>query len=352
MNRRKFIATSALSVPVLSFPSILKSETGTVEARIQTIKPPKLKPGDTIGLIAPGSFIDEDELNESIQNVESLGFKTYYTDRILGKYGYLGGDDKNRADDLNHMFANPDVDGIICARGGYGCNRILPMINYDLIRRNPKVLVGYSDITALLYALYSRAGLVSFHGPVGISTFNDYSVDYLNRILKTDDKNYELISSVEDQEKGDEEYKIYTITEGKAEGELIGGNLSIAASLLGTPFDADYKNKIVFLEDIGEEPYRIDRMLTELMLAGKLQEAAGIVLGVFVDCEVDEEDASFEDSLTLREVFEDRLSDLGIPVIYGLSFGHISSKFTLPFGVNAAMNTKKKTVTLLESSVV
>ncbi len=351
MNRRKFITNTALSVPLLSFPAVLRSQTVSGKNELKIIKPRKLSEGDTIGLIAPGSPISKEDLEESIESVESLGFKPYYTDTILDKYGYLGGKDKDRAEDINHMFANPDVDGIVCARGGYGCNRILPMLDYEMIRNNPKVLVGYSDITALLYALYAQAGLVSFHGPVGISTFNEFSVDYMKRLLTTSDKNYDLVSADEDQEKDDEAYKIYTVSEGAAEGELIGGNLTIAASLLGTPYDVDYKNKIVFLEDIGEEPYRIDRMLTELLLAGKLQDAAGVALGVFVDCAVDEEDPEYENSLSLKQVFEDRLGSLGIPVIHGLSFGHITNKFTLPFGTKAKLDTNKEAITLLESSV-
>jgi muramoyltetrapeptide carboxypeptidase len=270
----------------------------------------------------------------------------------MERYGYLAGTDKNRVDDINHMFENEKVAGIMCARGGWGCNRILPKLDYDLISNNPKVLVGYSDVTSLLYGLYSQTGLVTFHGPVGISTFNEYSVKYLEKMIMDDSTGLKLISAEENINNDNDAYEIYSIANGKAEGELIGGNLSLVASLLGTPYDVDYNNKILYLEDIGEEPYKIDRMLTELILAGKLEEVKGIILGVFVDCEVKKDKPSFDESLTLKEVFIDRLAELGVPVIYGLSLGHISSKFTLPFGTRAELDTEKQTITMLESSVL
>lgn len=352
MQRRNFLKTGAVISAWPAISPLAAARSVLPDSEVRKIKPPRLKEGDTLGLIAPGSFIDEGDLEESIDNLEDLGFKTYYTDRILERYGYLAGTDKLRAEDINHMFENEGVAGIVCARGGWGCNRILPMIDYDLIKKNPKVLVGYSDITSLHYGIYSQTGLVTFHGPVGISTFNNYSIEYLEKMLMGDSTGLELLSAEENQEKENKAYNIYTIAKGKAEGELIGGNLSISASLLGTPYDVDYKNKILYLEDIGEEPYRIDRMLTELLLAGKLDEVNGIVLGVFIDCEVKKHKPSFSESLTLKEVFIDRLAGLGVPVIHGLSFGHISNKFTLPFGNKAELDTEKQTITMLESSVI
>ncbi len=352
MIRRNFLKTGAIisSYPFMS--QISAAAAHSKDTPWQLIKAPRLKQGDTIGLIAPGSYIDESELEDSVSNLEDMGFKTYFTDNILERYGYLAGTDKNRTEDINHMFANDEVAGIVCARGGWGCNRILPDIDYDLIRANPKVLLGYSDVTSLLYGIYSQTGLVTFHGPVGISTFNDFSVNYLEKMIMNDSAGLKLLSAEENLEKDKDEYNIYTISNGKASGELIGGNLSIAASLLGTPYDVDYKGKILYLEDIGEEPYRIDRMLTELILAGKLNEVSGIILGVFIDCEVKKEKPSFDESLTLKEVLIDRLATLDVPVIYGLSFGHISSKFTLPFGTRAELDTDEQTITMLESSVL
>ncbi len=351
MERRKFVKNTALALPLLSLSCSTTMSALKGKQDSQILKPPKLVEGDVVGLVAPGSFIKEKGLQKSVESIEKLGLKTYYTDRILNRHGYLGGSDNDRAADINHMFENENVQGIICARGGYGCNRILPSLDYELIKNNPKVLVGYSDITALNYALYAQAKLVSFHGPVGISTFNNYSVEYLKKVIMDDSKPTELRNSSENLKKAKPEYGVYTISPGIAEGELIGGNLSIAASLIGTSYDVDYTGKIIYLEDIGEEPYRIDRMLTELLLAGHLQKAAGIALGVFVDCEVDEDKPSFKDSFTLKEVLKDRLGNLGIPVIYGLSFGHIANKYTLPFGVKAKLDTRRESITLLEASV-
>jgi muramoyltetrapeptide carboxypeptidase len=313
------------------------------------IKPPRLKPGDTLGLIAPGSYISEDELKDSIENLEKLGYKVAYSERILSKTGYLAGDDKSRADELNSMFADKKVKGIICARGGYGCSRILPLLDFELIKNNPKIIIGYSDITALLNSIYSKTGLVTFHGPVGISTFNEFSVTYFNEVLVNPEKDLVLISAKGDDQK--DTNGLTTIISGKAVGELVGGNLSVLNSLIGTKYDFNSEDKIIFLEEIGEEPYRIDRMLTQLIQSGKFDKAAGIAMGVFHNCEPKEKDPSFSTSFSLMEVLFDRLSNLNIPVIYGLSFGHIKNKFTLPVGINAELDTINQTITLLENSV-
>ncbi len=348
MRRRNFIkSVSAVTLAGLGGIKSFAREDDNFIAR--KILPPKLNKGDTIGLIAPGSFITEDELNESITNLKDLGFNVKYSENILARFGYLAGTDKQRADDVNGMFADSDVKGIVCARGGYGCSRILPFLNYSIIKQNPKVLIGYSDITALLYGIYSQTGVVCFHGPVGISTFNEFSVDNLKNVLMQPERNFEMKSAVD--EGNDELYKIIPIRSGVAEGELVGGNLSIVVSLIGTPYDVDTKGKILFLEDVGEEPYRIDRMLTQLIQAGKFDDIAGIALGVFKNCRVKEKDPSFSKSFTLPEVLYDRLYNLGVPVIYGLSFGHIENKFTLPVGINARLDVGNQTLTLLEKAV-
>lgn len=350
MKRKDFLKTTGL-VSLSSFFNPGEFLTKNRQIQKTKIKPPVLKPGDTVGLISPGSSITESELENCISNLAKLELKTFFLDEILAKHGYLGGTDQQRANEINYMFADGNIKGIVAARGGYGCNRILPMLEYELIKNNPKALVGYSDITALLFALYSQSSLVSFHGPVGISTFNDYSIEYFRNSLMKNSTGIDLLSAKEDEQRDDEAYKIYVINEGLAEGELAGGNLSIAASLLGTPYDVDYRGKLLFFEDVGEEPYRIDRMITELLLAGKLQQAAGIALGVFIDCEIDDKKPAFKDSFTLKEVMFDRLGNLGVPVIYGLSFGHITNKFTIPFGINARLDTTNQKLTLLESCV-
>ena len=345
MQRRDFIKSISTAAALTAAPQIYSST--ELKAKI---KPPRLKQGDTLGLIAPGSYISEDELKDSIENLEKLGYKVIYNERILSKSGYLAGDDKSRAEELNSMFANTKVDGIFCARGGYGCARILPMLDYEVIKNNPKVLIGYSDITALLNAIYVEAGLITFHGPVGISTFNEFSMTYFNEVLVHPEKDLILISAQGEDQK--ENTGITTIVSGKAVGELVGGNLSVINSLIGTKFDFNGEGKIIFLEEIGEEPYRIDRMFTQLIQCGKFEKAAGIVMGVFEDCEPKEKDPSFSTSFSLMEVLFDKLSNLNIPVIYGLSFGHIKNKFTLPIGIKAELDTINQTITLLENAVI
>ncbi|MCB0730523.1 MAG: LD-carboxypeptidase [Ignavibacteriae bacterium] len=309
------------------------------------IKPKRLKKGDTIGLVSSASAIKDNHLAEATENLTKLGFKVKYNETIKEKYGYLAGSDSARAEDLNLMFADDEVDAIFEIRGGYGCARMLPKIDYDLIKKNPKIVLGYSDITSLLYAIYKKTNLVCFHGPVGTSTYNEYSLKHFNNILENPKENYEM------KNLPDEEDQIIVFNEGIGEGELVGGNLSIVVSMIGTEYDIDTKGKIIFLEDIGEEPYRIDRMLTQMKQAGKFKDCVGVALGVFRNCDVNEDDPEFENSLTLVQVFKDILGELNVPVIYGLSFGHIENKFTLPFGIKSRLNTYTKSLTLLENAV-
>jgi muramoyltetrapeptide carboxypeptidase len=346
MKRKNFIKNLSLASAVSFLPSE-KILPYSYKKQLSKIKPQKLKQGNTIGLVTPGSYISEKELGDCINNLQSLGLKTVYNESILNKTGYFSGNDDQRAGELMEMFSGKDVDGIMCARGGYGCSRILPLLDYDVIENNPKILIGYSDITALLYGIYSKTGLVCFHGPVGISTFNEFSTNYLKNVLISPQYNLQLISSPEENKP-----EPITITNGKAEGELVGGNLSVAVSLIGTEYDIDTENKIIFLEETTEEPYRVDRMLTQMLMSGKFDEASGIALGVFDNCEQKKENPSFENSFSLIEVLFDRLSGLGIPVVYGLSFGHIKNKFTLPFGIKAELNSDEKILTLLEEAVI
>ncbi|MEE9430132.1 MAG: LD-carboxypeptidase [Melioribacteraceae bacterium] len=345
MNRKEFLksATVLSALPLASCGSIISQSD---QQGIEKIKPKILQKGDLVGLISPGSYISKSMLAEAKANLESLGLKVISSKNILKKAGYLAGTDKERADDVNEMFANKKVKAIVTVRGGYGCARILSMLDYNLIRENPKIIMGYSDITSLLYAIYSKTRLVCFHGPVATSTFNDYSNTHVKHILFEGTRNYEMVNP------NKKENQIIVIKEGIAEGELVGGNLSIVVSMVGTEYDIDVKDKILFLEDVGEEPYRIDRMLTQLLQGTNLKQATGIALGVFKNCEIDKSKPEFNNSFTLLEVFKDRLGGLNIPIIYGLSFGHIADKFTLPIGVRARLDTNEKSITLLESSVI
>ncbi len=317
----------------------------------QTIVPRRLKKGATIGLITPAGVISPEKLIKTKNLLDRLGYKSYHTENVLSKWGYLAGRDKEKLDDLHLMFKNDEVDAIMCVRGGYGTMRLLPDIDYDLIRKNPKILIGYSDITALIQAIHKKTGLVGFHGVVGTSAFTEYTIQNFFDIL-TEPKESKIISSFPPRPNSVDAYLPYVLNKGKAEGKLIGGNLALLASLMGTPYEPDFENKIVFIEDIDEAPYRIDRMLTQLLLSGKLQKAAGIVLGVFNACDLDRENLSSENSLSLKEVIKDRLSNLSIPIIYGFSFGHIQNQAIFPIGINAEIDTDSFTIRLLEPTVL
>ena len=349
MKRRNFIKTISTAAVATAVTKPAFTPGKNFESK-KLIKPSRLKNGDTIALVTPGSYITQQEKEESINNLRGIGFNVIYSDRLMQKNGYFSATDRERAADLNEMFERTDVQGIMCARGGYGCARILPFLDYALIEDYPKPFIGFSDATALQYALLKNSNLITFHGPVSISTFSSFSIKNFKNVLLNPTFELELNNS--NTGNNYNPYGITVIADGKAEGELVGGNLSIVVSLIGTEYDLDFSGKIVFLEEFIEEPYRIDRMLTQMIQAGKFENAAGIALGVFKLCEPNKSNPAFSGSFSLMEVLKDRLGNLGIPVIYGLSFGHIADKFTLPFGGKAELNSETKQLKLLESAVL
>lgn len=353
MDRRKFILTSS----ILAGASVVKgqmSPTNSFSPQLHSklIKPKKLSKGDMIGLIAPGSAISRKSFEKSLNNIDSLGFKAQYSDNLRVRKGYLAGTDRQRIDDIHNMFKNPEIAGIMCVRGGYGCARLLSALDYGLIKSNPKVLVGFSDITALLYAIHKQTGLICFHGPVGISTFTPFTTSQFERVLMKGKSKIEIKQPSEWKELEGTVYKQMNITPGIVNGALVGGSLSLMVSLIGTPYDIDYTNKIVFIEEIKEDVYRIDRMLTQLLLSGKLDNVRGIALGVFNGCDNKPEDEDYGLSTSLAEVITDRLGKLNIPVLYGLPVGHIKDNATIPFGIEAELNIANGSLTLLESAVI
>ena len=302
--------------------------------------------GATVGLISPGGVIsDASDVEEVEETLRRLGLQTFRGRHVLDRLGYLAGADEDRAADVHRMFQDPDVDAVLALRGGWGCNRILPLLDYSLIREHPKILMGYSDITSLLIALYARSGLVTFHGPVGISTWNAFTVEHARRILYDGS----LATMANPRPFGIHGLimrdPVQTIRSGRARGRLVGGNLSVLVSMIGSPYLPEWNGHILFLEDIGEDVYRIDRMLTQLSLAGILPKLAGIVFGKCTDCDAD------EPSLTLTQVLEGHFRPLGIPCFYGSMIGHITDKFTVPVGVEAEMDAAKGTIRLLEPAV-
>jgi muramoyltetrapeptide carboxypeptidase len=349
MKRRNFLkSVSAASASALIAPATAFSGNSARETAAEpVIKPPRLRKGDTVGLVAPAGSISETLLRRSIENLEALGFRVKYTDRLFARHGYFAGTDTSRARDLEAMFGDPAVKGIFCVRGGYGSVRLIPYLNFEIIKKNPKPFVGFSDITALSYILFVKTGLVTFHGVNSATSFNQYTTENFNKVLL--DPSAKTVLRAADEERTESEYRITIIRSGKASGQLVGGNLSIMVSMLGTQYDIDTAGKIIFIEEVREEPYRIDRMLTQMRKAGKFSRAAGIVLGIFRDCHPATDE---EDGFTLFEVLYDRLYDLGIPVLYGMSFGHVVNKLTFPVGIRAELNTVYRKLTLLEPAVV
>ncbi len=306
------------------------------------LKPSALKPGDTIAISSPAGAVWDDAQVEKFSGViQSLGFKVKLGQTLKEKHGYFAGSDELRAKEINNFFFDKDVQGIFCMKGGWGCARILDKLNYDLIKKNPKIIMGFSDITSLLIAINSKTGLVTFHGPVGNSGWNDFSVDYIKRVLM---KKEAITYSY--PEKDDD--KPYTITPGKAKGILIGGNLTVLAGIIGSEYLPYWKNKILFLEESKEEPYSIDRMLTQLKLAGVLDNISGFVFGKCVKCDAEEPQKAF----LFKEVLEQHIKPLGIPAFYGAMIGHIENKYTIPIGIEAEIDAEKCVMKLLEGAVV
>jgi muramoyltetrapeptide carboxypeptidase len=346
MNRRDLLKAAA-TLPLVSLP--LQSQSAPTPARApELIKPPRLAPGDTIAVIAPASGLKPDSFDRALQKLESLGFKTKVGRNARGNRGLFSGTEAERLADLHWAFGDPEVRGIWCVRGGDGAPRILPDLDYALIRKNPKVFIGYSDITALHLAISQNTGLVTFHGPVGSSSFSDYARDHVLNVLTRPTAPYVNALSADHRAKDSALFKTEVVTPGRARGRLTGGNLSLVTALAGTPWALrGPAGKILFLEDIDEQPYRVDRMLTQLRQSVDLRALAGIALGVFEGCVAKED----KPQPTLIEVVRERLGDLGIPVIYGLSFGHVRDQFTLPMGIAAELDTAAATVTFLETAV-
>lgn len=338
MNRRDFIQNIAV-VPALGFPA----------DDHKILKPKRLKVGDTIGLICPAAPAFSKETVQIVaESMQALGFNVKYGKNIWKRYGYLAGTDEERASDINEMFGDSSVQGILCVHGGWGCARLLTLLDYQMIKKNPKVIVGYSDITALLLGIHAQTGLVTFHGPVGGSTWNDFSVKYFKSVLM----NAEKVKYENPKSKGDNltqvEDRIATINSGNTIGRLIGGNLTVLSHIMGSKYVPDFKKSIVFLEDVEEQPYSMDRMLNHLKLCGVFEEMNGFVFGKCTKCEPSS--GSFG-SLTLEDLWEDHIKPTNKPAFVGAMIGHINNKFTMPIGIEVEINANLGTIQFLESGV-
>ena len=348
-NRRNFLTTFGLVTIATQLPLIAQEK----PSLNSILKPPRLKAGDTVGLVAPAGYIDRKDIADIKEVLAKLGLKVKLGAHVYNRYGYLAGSDADRAADVNAMFADASVQAILPMRGGWGCNRILPFLDYSLIRSNPKILIGLSDITSLLIAIKAKSGLVTFHGPTGQSSWNPFTVDYVKRILFNGEV-FTLQNLKSNNNPTTSQFRVETITPGKVRGKLVGGNLSVLTAMIGSAYLPSWKDTILFLEDIGEEVYRIDRMLTQLKLSGILEQISGFVFGQCTDCDrITKENSQKdgEESLTLAQVLRDHIQPLGIPAWNGSMIGHIKDKFTLPVGVEVEIDATQGTIQLLESAV-
>ncbi|HEX8408550.1 MAG TPA: LD-carboxypeptidase [Thermoanaerobaculia bacterium] len=333
---------------VLSLTAAAATMTGAPARSVarRVVKPKRLAAGDTVGLVLPASATFEaEDLVIAREQLELLGFKVVLGAHAYDRHGYFAGRDKDRADDLNRMFADDRIAGIVCYTGGWGSPRVLPYLDYDLIARKPKVLIGYSDITALLNAIHQRTGLVTFHGPVGGSSFDPYSLENFRRVVMSPEPAGLLASPPKKPaDLVDRVNRVLRLHPGKATGRLVGGNLTLLASLMGTPYELDSDGAIVFAEDVREEVYRVDRMLTQLALGGKFARMAGFAFGRCTDCRAT--------TFSLEDVLRDRFGSGPAPAVSGLSFGHIEQKLTLPIGVRATLDADAGTLTVDEGAVL
>lgn len=326
------------TLPFLAFEHASESD--------KTILPNPIKKGDTVGLISPSAATaDRMQFTFAKEALEALGFKVKLGESLKNRRGHLAGTDQERADDLNAMFADSEIKAVICIRGGSGASRTLQLIDYKSIRKNPKPLLGYSDITALHCAIQSQTGLISFHGPNGSGSWNSFNVAQFEQLFFEKSKVHfqnELI-------KGDDlvikSNRIQTLKSGTAEGKILGGNLTVLTALSGSPYYPDFKDAILFIEDIGEDPYRIDRMMSTLKLNGTLDKIKGFIFGQCSDCEP----GGGYGSLTVDQVLDDYVLPLSIPAYSGAMIGHVPKQFIVPVGAKVRMDADAGSFTLLEN---
>ena len=348
LDRRQVLGWSALgAAAAVAGATVAKSEQQS-RTTPSLIKPRHLREGDTVGLVLPASMAFEaSRIDLARRQLEAIGFRVRVGRHAYDKHGYFAGLDEDRAADLMAMFLDDEVAGIVCYRGGWGSPRILPHLDYEAIQEHPKVLVGFSDVTALINAIHQRTGLVTFHGPGAASNFEPFTLDSFRRAVMS----AKPIGTLVNPDKSPDElvnrsYSTLTLFPGRAMGRLVGGNLCLLAAMMGTPYAVDTTDAILFLEEIGEDLYRVDRMLTQLAQSGKLAAAAGVVFGFCTDCDAD------GPSLSLEEILRDHLGGLGVPVLSGFAVGHIRKKHTLPLGVAAILDAEAGTLTIEEEAVV
>ena len=314
------------------------------------IKPKRLKKGQTIGIISPSSGVwKRSEMWRSIEEIEKWGYNVKVGENAYKKRFYLAGTDVDRANDLLDFFKDDEVDAIFCSQGGYGSARILKYLDFDIIRNNPKIFIGYSDITSLHLAINKLSNLVTFHGPCALSAGTEEMTKYRKEHLIKALEGEEPIGKIEMA--SDKKYLV-TVNPGKAEAPIIGGNLTLICATLGTPYEIVTKNKIVFIEELDTEPWIMDHMLTHLLNSGKLHQAAGIVIGECHNCEPFKHEAGFPNQCSLEDVIFDLLRPLGLPILYGLPIGHTKDLATIPLGVLGFLDAEEGIFEILERATI
>lgn len=337
VSRRSFIPSLGALLVLPALTSLSKK----IDENLLPIYPKGLKKGSTIGLCAPaGPSHDLTEIDGFKKFLVDKGFKVKEGKYIRKHLGYFTSTDAERAEEFMELIEDSSVDAIFFTRGGWGCARLLDLLDYNIIQNNPKIILGFSDITSLLIAITHKTGLITFHGPNGNASWEQPSYQWIEKLLFSE-------NSVLFEAKGMLTNTQKTIISGIAEGELIGGNLSVLCGIIGSKYVPSWENKILFLEEVGEEPYRVDRMLTQLKLNGLLDQLSGVVLGQFKKCLAEEPNWAF----TIEEVLEQHFSKLKIPVFTGAPIGHVKDKYVLPIGQNVQIDADKFTIRTLFPSV-
>jgi muramoyltetrapeptide carboxypeptidase len=314
------------------------------------IKPRRLRIGDTVALVAPAGYLDDAGIERRVRNLESLGLRVKYAENLRAARGNFAGTIAQRVSDLHDAFVDRDVSAIWAARGGSGASQLLPHLNYRLIAAHPKILIGFSDITALHAAILQRANLVTFHGPTAGSTFTDYTSRHLVETIMVPGRGepIEMADANRRESLANDEFTLRVLRPGVASGRLLGGNLSVFSALTGTPYQPSLSGALAFFEEINEEPYRLDRMFTQLRQGAGMDAAKAVMLGVFRRCSPKPGDAS----LSLAETVYEHFGTRPRPAVYGYSIGHIAHQMTLPVGTMARLDTAAQTLTRLESAVL
>lgn len=344
MDRRHFLQTAPLGA--------LAATGGSAAAagRAPLLRPRRLQPGDTIGLISPANASFEREpVALATEALQALGLRVQLGPHALSRRGQFGGTDAERAEDIHRFFADDGIAGLLALAGGSGCARIVDRLDYGLIRSHPKFFGGFSDVTCLINAIHAQTGLVTFHAPFAGSTWTDFTTRHFRALVMAGEA--PLLQNPRGEQGGDlvqAHDRAWTVRGGRARGRLIGGNLAVLSAMAGSAYFPDFDGAVLFLEDINEYIYRVDRMLATMRLAGAFRRLAGVVLGQFTKCEPG--DGNYG-TLTLDEVFEDYFGGLGVPVYRGAMIGHIPRKFTLPLGAEAEIDADACTLRLLEPAV-